>query len=272
MSKRFLKLIFSCISMLPLVAMADYELNLSRGVMSVKQEIYDLHLLAFILVSGIGLIVFGLMIWSIIYHRKSRVDGEPHFHRDRKSEAIWTIIPIIILLSFVAPATRVLIVQESSPQEAEMTIKVTGYQWRWHYQYEEEAFGFFSSLAPEHDAARQKDSNIDVSSIENYLLEVDNPLVVPINTRIQFIYTSNDVIHAWWVPGLGVKHNAVPGFVNIGWTNISEPGIYRGQCAELCGRDHAFMPVVVKAVTQSEFNKWLTMKKHEQSETGFENK
>ncbi len=153
-----------------------------------------------------------------------------------------------------------------------MTIKVTGYQWRWHYQYEEEAFGFFSSLAPEHDAARQKDSNIDVSSIENYLLEVDNPLVVPINTRIQFIYTSNDVIHAWWVPGLGVKHDAVPSFVNIGWTNISEPGIYRGQCAELCGRDHAFMPVVVKAVTKSEFNKWLTMKKHEQSETGFENK
>ncbi|NNE38049.1 MAG: cytochrome c oxidase subunit II [Gammaproteobacteria bacterium] len=237
--------------------MADHELNLARGVPSVNQDIYDLHVLAFILVSCIGVIVFGLMIWSIIYHRKSRGAVTSQFDHGSKREAIWAVIPILILLLFVAPATKMLVVHEAGSGQAEMTISVTAYQWRWHYQYEQEGFGFFSSLAPEHNEARQRGSEIDVSKIENYLLEVDNPLVVPVNTRIRVLYTSNDVIHAWWIPELGIKHDAVPGFVNTGLIQITEPGIYRGQCAELCGRDHAFMPVVVRAVPKPEFTQWV---------------
>ena len=263
-----IKAISCCAGLAPLSVMAENGLNLARGVIAVNSDIYDLHLLAFVLVSCIGLIVFGLMIWSIVYHRKSRGVSASQFHHSGKWEAVWTIIPIIILLSFVAPATRDLIVKEVGHQEAEMTISVTGYQWRWHYQYEDEGFGFFSSLAPEHNEARQRGADIDVSTIENYLLEVDNPLVVPVKTRIRFLYTSNDVIHAWWVPDLGLKHDAVPGFVNSSWLELVEPGIYRGQCAELCGRDHAFMPVVLKAVSKQEYHQWLENMKQVKAEQG----
>jgi len=200
--------------------------------------------------------VFGLMIWSIIFHRKSKGVKAANFHHSTKLEAVWTIIPIIILVVFAVPSTRVLIMMEDSG-DTDMTIKVTGYQWRWHYDYMDEGFGFFSSLLQEHNDARQLNSGIDVSKIDNYLLEVDNPVVVPINTKIRILLTANDVIHAWWVPELGWKRDAIPGFVNINWTQILEPGIYRGQCAELCGRDHGYMPIVIKAVTEPEYREWV---------------
>jgi cytochrome c oxidase subunit 2 len=246
--------IFSALS--PTVAVANSGLNLPQGVTTISREVYDLHMLALWMVTAIGVLVFGLMIWSIIFHRKSRGVKAAQFHHSTKWEAIWTVIPIIILVAFAVPSTRVLIMMEDTG-ETEMTIKVTGYQWRWHYDYMDEGFGFFSALAQEHNDARQLNSGIDVSKIDNYLLEVDNQVVVPINTKIRILLTANDVIHAWWVPELGWKRDAIPGFVNINWTLITEPGIYRGQCAELCGRDHGYMPIVIKAVTEPEYREWV---------------
>lgn len=264
-SNRLIKALILGAGLMPATALAEYGLNMTRGVTTISREIYDLHMLAFIMVSIIGLIVFGLMIWSIIHHRKSKGVKASQFRHNSNWETVWTIIPILILLSFAAPATRTLIELEDI-EDTEMTIKVTGYQWRWHYQYLEEDFGFFSSLASEHNEARQKGSGIDVSKIENYLLEVDNPVVIPVETKIRFLLTSNDVIHAWWVPELGWKRDAIPGFINSNWTMVTEPGIYRGQCAELCGRDHGFMPVVLKAVPQEEYLQWAKDMKQQQAE------
>ncbi|MGY8814807.1 MAG: cytochrome c oxidase subunit II [Gammaproteobacteria bacterium] len=252
-------------AVLPFPVFADYSLNMTRGVTTISNEVYDLHMLTLWIVTLIGILVFGLMIWSIIHHRKSRGAKAAHFHHSSKWEAVWTIIPIIILISFAAPATRTLIVMEDSG-ETEMTIKVTGYQWRWHYEYLEEDFGFFSSLDSVHNEARQLGSGIDVSKIDNYLLKVDNPIVIPVETKVLFMLTSNDVIHAWWVPELGWKRDAIPGFVNANWTQVNEPGIYRGQCAELCGKDHGFMPIVLKAVPKDEYVLWVQDQKRIQAE------
>lgn len=251
------------LALAPLSAMAEYGLNLTEGVTSISKEVYDLHMLALWMVTSIGILVFGLMIWSIVNHRRSKGVKAAQFHHSSKWEAIWTIIPILILLAFAAPSTRTLIMMEDTG-EPDMTIKVTGYQWKWHYDYLDDGVSFFSALAQEHNEARQKGSNVDVNQIENYLLEVDNPVVIPINKKIRLLLTANDVIHAWWVPALGWKRDAIPGFVNVNWTLLTEPGIYRGQCAELCGKDHGFMPIVVKAVTEPEYREWVNQKKEEQ--------
>ncbi len=252
-----LAFLFSCA---PELVLADYRLNMTQGATTISKQVYDLHMLTFWMVSSIGLIVFGLMIWSIIHHRKSRGVKAAQFHHSSRWEAVWTIIPILILLTFAAPATKTLIMMDDT-EDTDMTIKVTGYQWKWHYDYLDEGLSFFSTLAPEHNKARQTGSNIDVTKIENYLLEVDNPLVVPVNKKIRILITANDVIHAWWVPDLGWKRDAIPGFVNVNWTELTEPGIYRGQCAELCGKDHGFMPIVVKAVTETEYKQWIEQTK-----------
>ena len=265
LEKPFLVVLAALSAGLPETVMADYKLNMPRGVTAISREIYDLHMLAFWIVTIIGALVFGLMIWSIIHHRKSRGVKAAQFHHSSKWEAVWTIIPIIILLALAAPSTRTLIMMEDS-EEPDMTIKVTGYQWKWHYDYLDEGISFFSSLAPEHNEARQPGSGVDVSQIENYLLEVDNPVVVPVNKKIRILLTANDVIHAWWVPEIGWKRDAIPGFVNVNWTELTEPGIYRGQCAELCGKDHGYMPIVVKAVTEPEYREWVEQTKKAQAE------
>lgn len=262
---RVLSPLVCLLALTPAMAWAEFGLNLTPGVTTISQEVYDLHMLALWMVTAIGVLVFGLMIWSIIHHRKSRGVKAAQFHHSTKWEAVWTIIPILILLAFAAPATRTLILMEDS-QDTEMTIKITGYQWRWRYDYLDEGFGFFSSLASEHNEARKRGSEVDVSKIENYLLEVDNPIVIPTETKVRLLLTSNDVIHAWWVPELGWKRDAIPGFVNSNWTQVDEPGIYRGQCAELCGADHGFMPVVLKAVPREEFNVWVEDQKRIQAE------
>jgi len=256
-----LAFVFSCV---PDLVLADYRLNMTQGATSISKEVYDLHMLTFWMVSSIGVIVFGLMIWSIVRHRKSRGVKAAQFHHSSRWEAVWTIIPILILLTFAAPSTKTLIMMDDT-EDTDMTIKVTGYQWKWHYDYLDEGLSFFSALAPEHNKARQTGSNIDVTKIENYLLEVDNPLVVPVNKKIRILITANDVIHAWWVPALGWKRDAIPGFVNVNWTELTEPGIYRGQCAELCGKDHGFMPIVVKAVTEPEYKQWVEQTKATQA-------
>ena len=259
MSARNMKLFRGAIvSLLLLVvqpAWAEYGLNLPEGVTPLSRNIYDLHMTIFYICCIIAALVFGIMFWSIFRHRKARGVQAAQFHHNTTVEIIWTAIPMLILILMAIPATKSLIMIESTG-DSDLTIKVTGYQWRWHYEYIDEEFGFFSSLAPESNEARQLKSGIDPNEIENYLLEVDNPVVVPVGQKIRFMTTAADVIHSWWVPALGWKRDSIPGFINESWAIIEEEGTYRGQCSELCGRDHAFMPIVLKAVSEDEYYDW----------------
>jgi len=215
----------------------------------------------------IGLIVFGAMFIAMFKFRKSKGAVAATWSHNTVAETIWTIVPILILVVMAYPATKVLI-SEAYTNESQMTVKVTGYQWKWGYDYvnwgdKPYHVRFISKLAGDSDRTRQLRSGLDPNSVKNaqgentYLLDVDKPLVLPTNTKVRFVITGDDVIHSWWVPALGWKSDAIPGIINDTWTNISEPGIYRGQCAELCGQDHGFMPIVVKAVPPEEFKAWL---------------
>ncbi len=245
------------------VANADWALNLTEGVTPISHEVYDLHMLILYIVTVIGIIVFGVMAWSIVHHRKSKGAVAAKFHHSTGAEIAWTIIPILILVAIAIPATKTLVLMEQT-SDAEITLKVTGYQWKWKYDYLEDDLSFFSSLAKPSNDARQRNSGIDPASVANYLLEVDKPIVLPINTKIRILTTANDVNHAWWVPALGWKRDAIPGFINDNWTYIEEPGTYRGQCAELCGKDHAFMPIVLHAVSQEDYRTWIADTKQAQ--------
>ena len=251
---------------------AEYGLNLRKGVTDYSQTAYDMHMLAFWICVVIGVIVFGAMLYSIIAHRKSKGVKPEQFSHSTVAEIIWTIIPIVILGAMAWPATKALIQMENPTDEAgkpmnmDMTIKITGYQWKWRYDYMDEGFGFLSTLAKDSNIARQKDSGIKPETVDNYLLDVDKPLVIPVDTNIRFLLTADDVIHAWWVPDFGWKRDAVPGFVNEAWTNVKVPGTYRGQCAELCGKDHGFMPVVVEAVSKEDYAAWVAEQKGGQVE------
>ena len=238
-------------------ASADWSLiNMTQGVTPWANSVYDLHMTVFLITVAIGVVVFGAMFYSIFRHRKSRGVKPAKFHHSTAVEIVWTVIPVFILVAMAIPATRVLIDFEDT-SETEMTVKVTGYQWFWGYEYIDEDVQFLSRLDRDSDRARQRGSGIEPASVENYLQEVDQRLVVPVDTRIKFQITAADVIHSWWVPDLGWKRDAIPGFINEAWTEIQEPGVYRGRCAELCGRDHGFMPIVVEAVEQDEFQQWL---------------
>ena len=241
-----------------LPARADYGMNLVRGVTETSHNAFDLHMISLWVCVAIGVVVFGAMFYALFAFRKSRGAVAAHFHENTLVEVVWTVIPIVILVTMAIPATLSLIKLEDT-SDAALTIKVTGYQWRWQYEYIDQGVSFFSNLA----SSSRDAMNGDPSGVENYLLDVDHPLVVPVNTRVRFVFTSNDVIHSWWVPALGWKQDAVPGFINDAWTNIREPGVYRGQCAELCGKDHGFMPVVVEAKTREDYDAWLVAKKAE---------
>ena len=254
--KLFLGAIISLLLLIMQPAWAEYGLNLPEGVTPISRNIYDLHMTIFYICCVIAALVFGIMFWSIFHHRKSRGVQAARFHHNTTVEIIWTAIPMLILVLMAIPATKSLIMIESTG-DSDLTIKVTGYQWRWHYEYIDEEFGFFSSLASESNEARQLKSGIDPNEIENYLLEVDNPVVVPVGQKIRFLTTAADVIHSWWVPALGWKRDSIPGFINESWAIIEEEGTYRGQCSELCGRDHAFMPIVLKAVSEDEYYDWV---------------
>jgi cytochrome c oxidase subunit 2 len=238
-------------------AMADWGLiNMTRGVTESSQQIYGLHMTIFLITVTIGVLVFGAMFYSIFRHRKSRGVKPAKFHHSTAVEVVWTVIPFVILVAMAVPATKVLIDLEDT-SNAELTVKVTGYQWFWGYEYADENVQFLSRLDTDSDKARQLGSGIQPASVDNYLQNVDNRLVLPVDTRIKFQITGADVIHSWWMPDLGWKKDAIPGFVNETWTNIEEPGVYRGRCAELCGRDHGFMPIVVEAVEKDAFQAWL---------------
>jgi cytochrome c oxidase subunit 2 len=235
-----------------------WQMNMFRGVTPISKQIYDLHVIAMYVCAGIGVVVFGVIIYSLIWHRKSRGYKAAEFHENLKLEIFWTIIPFIILVALAIPATKVLI-RMDNVENADLTIKVVGYQWKWQYQYMNEGVHFYSNMSTPYAAIHNR-----APKSEWYLLEVDRPLVVPIHKKIRFLVTSNDVIHSWWVPELGVKRDAIPGFMHEAWTKIEKPGIYRGQCAELCGIYHGFMPIVVQAVTQEEFDVWVQNQKAQQ--------
>ena len=245
------------LSLLPMAeASADWTLNMPIGVTDISAEIYDLHMTVMGVCALIGAIVFGLMIYALVNHRKSKGVEPAQFSHDTRAEVIWMTLPALIIIALSVPAAKTLVKIEDN-RDTEMTIKITGYQWKWHYDYLGKNVSYYSSLAHSSNAARRLDSGIDPYDVENYLLEVDRPLVVPTDTKIRYLLTSNDVIHAWWVPEFAVKKDAIPGFINEGWFKINEPGTYRGQCAELCGKDHGFMPIVVEALPKEEYSAWL---------------
>jgi cytochrome c oxidase subunit 2 len=240
-------------------AMAENGLNMPVGVTQLSTKIYDLHMLIFWVCVWIAVAVFGVMVYSIIKFRKSKgAVADKKLTHSTKVEIIWTTIPVVILVLMAIPAARTLIEIEDN-RGAEISIKVTGYQWKWHYDYLGKDIAFFSSLAADSNAARQLGAKVDPTTIPNYLLEVDNRLVVPEDTKVRLLVTANDVIHAWWVPDFGMKKDAIPGFVNEMWFKVDagKAGLYRGQCTELCGRDHAFMPIVVEVKTKADFETWV---------------
>jgi len=239
-------------------AHAEYELNMTQGVTPISRELFDLHMLVLWICVVIGLVVFAVMAWSIMFHRKSRGAIAANFHESTMVEIFWTIGPLLVLIAVAVPATGTLLRLEDAKTNADINLEVTGIQWKWKYNYIDEDVQFISSLAQS-----SRDVVKDPTGNENYLLEVDNPIVLPINKKIRFLFHSDDVIHAWWVPELAVKQDVIPGFINDSWAIIEEPGTYRGQCAELCGKDHGFMPIVVEAVTQNEYEQWLAGKKAE---------
>jgi cytochrome c oxidase subunit 2 len=238
-------------------------LNMPKGATTLSGDIYGLHMLILGVCVVIAAFVFAWMIYSMVKFRKSQgAVADTRLVHSTKAEIIWTAIPVVILVVMAVPATRTLIAIEDT-SATDINIKVTGYQWKWQYEYLDEGFNFFSTIARDSDAARQRDSGVDVKTVPNYLLEVDNPLVVPVGKKVRLLVTSQDVIHAWWVPELAVKKDAIPGLVNELWFQVEadKPGIYRGQCAELCGRDHGFMPIVVHALEESEYQAWLAQRR-----------
>jgi len=240
---------------LPALAHAARDYNLQTPVTSIAKQQYDLHMFIFWICAVIFVGVFGVMFYSLWKHRKSVGHQAEQFHENTVVEIVWTVIPFLILLFMAYPATKTILAMKDTSQ-SELTIKVTGYQWKWNYDYLQDGFGFYSSLST------------PVAQIENrepkgehYLLEVDNPMVVPVDTKVRVLITAGDVLHAWWVPALGVKQDAIPGFVRDSWFRAEQPGIYRGQCAELCGKEHGFMPIVVEVKSKADYAKWAAEQK-----------
>jgi cytochrome c oxidase subunit 2 len=244
-------------------AQAAWTLNMTRGVSDISRRIYDLHMAILWVCVVIGILVFGFMLYSIFAFRKSKgAVADTTLVHSTVVEVIWTTIPVLILIGCAVPAARTLIDTENATN-TEMTIVVTGYQWKWGYEYRDTGVSFFSTLDRESNATRQLDSGLDPYAVPNYLLNVDNALVVPAGVKIRVLLTSQDVIHAWWVPAVGVKKDAIPGLTNVVWFKVDtdKTGLYRGQCAELCGRDHGFMPIVLDVRSKADFDRWLAEKK-----------
>jgi len=241
-------------------AHADWQINLPPGVTEISRRIYDLHMLIFWVCVVIGVLVFGAMIYALVAFRKKEGVKPATWNHSTAAEIIWTVIPVLILVAMAIPAARTLIFIEDT-RDSELTIKITGYQWKWNYEYVDRDYNFYSNLEQASNVARQMNSGVDPYSVEHYLLNVDRPLVLPAGVKIRYLITSNDVNHAWWVQAFGVKRDAIPGYLNEGWFKVDEPGIYRGQCAELCGKDHGFMPIVVDVRPKEQFEAWLAEQK-----------
>ena len=251
-------------ALLPIVAPVRADsgwglLNMTPGVTDISRMIYDLHMEVFWICVGIAVVVFGWMIWSLIAFRKSKgAVADTTLVHNTRVEIIWTALPVFILIAMAVPAARTLVAIEDT-RNTELTIKVTGFQWGWNYDYLDDGVNFFSRLDRASDAARQLLSGIDPTTVPNYLLSVDHPLIVPAGVKVRLLITGADVIHSWWIPAFGLKKDAIPGFINELWFRVDpdKTGIYRGQCVELCGRDHGFMPIVVDVRSKADFSAWL---------------
>lgn len=230
----------------------ETRFNMTRGATDLSQQVFDLHMTIFYICVAIALVVFSLMFWSIVHHRKAKGVVPAQFHGSMKIEILWTAIPVLILVAMAVPATRTLVAMEDT-SASELTVLVTGSQWKWHYKYLDYPIEYYSVLAtPRAQIANEADKSPD------YLMAVDKPLVLPTGKKVRFLLTADDVIHSWWVPDFAIKKDAVPGFINETWARIDKPGLYYGKCAELCGRDHGFMPVAVDVKTPEEFEAWAT--------------
>ena len=246
------------LSLYPSEVFSDWDaLNMREGVTQVSRDVFELHMLIFYICVAIGAVVFSVMFYSLFRYTKKRNPNPSTFHESTKLEVAWTIVPFLILIAMAVPASKTL-TEIYDDEEGEINIQVVGYQWKWEYKYLEDDINFFSNLSTDQDEIYNL-----VPKGENYLLEVDEPLIIPVDTRVRFLITANDVIHSWWVPDFAIKQDAIPGFINTAWTRAEETGIYRGNCTELCGKNHGFMPVVVKVVEKDEYNDWVLAKKEE---------
>ena len=232
-----------------------FALNMTRGVTDISNEVFELHMLIFWICVAIGVVVFSVMFYSMYAHTKKKNPVAASFHENHKVEIAWTIVPFLILIAMAIPASKTL-VKIYDDEAGDLNIQVTGYQWKWQYNYLEDDVSFFSNLSTDMD-----EINNLVPKGENYLQEVDEMVVIPVGKKVRFLITANDVIHSWWMPAFAIKQDAIPGFVNTAWTKVDKPGIYRGKCTELCGKNHGFMPIVVKVVEQSEYDEWVSGKK-----------
>ena len=246
------------LSLYPSKVLSDWDaLNMREGVTQVSRDVFELHMLIFYICVAIGAVVFSVMFYSLFRYTKKRNPNPSTFHESTKLEVAWTVVPFLILIAMAVPASKTL-TEIYDDEEGEINIQVVGYQWKWEYKYLEDDINFFSNLSTDQDEIYNL-----VPKGENYLLEVDEPLIIPVDTRVRFLITANDVIHSWWVPDFAIKKDAIPGFINTAWTRAEETGIYRGNCTELCGKNHGFMPVVVKVVEKDEYNDWVLAKKEE---------
>ena len=246
------------LSLYPSRVFSDWDaLNMREGVTQVSRDVFELHMLIFYICVAIGAVVFSVMFYSLFRYTKKRNPNPSTFHESTKLEVAWTIVPFLILIAMAVPASKTL-TEIYDDEEGEINIQVVGYQWKWEYKYLEDDINFFSNLSTDQDEIYNL-----VPKGENYLLEVDEPLIIPVDTRVRFLITANDVIHSWWVPDFAIKQDAIPGFINTAWTRAEETGIYRGNCTELCGKNHGFMPVVVKVVEKDEYSDWVLSKKEE---------
>jgi cytochrome c oxidase subunit II len=244
-------------------AWADYQWNLKPPMSDIAQQVYDIHTMIMLVCIGIFVVVFGAMFYAILKHRKSKGHQAELFHENTTIEVIWTVIPFVILVGMAYPATKTVLAMKDT-SNPDITVKVSGSQWKWEYDYLQEGIHFFSTLATPREQIENR-----AAKGENYLLEVDNEMVVPVDKKVRVLLTASDVIHAWWVPDLAIKQDAIPGFIRDAWSKADKTGTYRGQCVELCGKDHAFMPIVVKVVEQPEYDAWVASHK-QKTETAVE--
>jgi len=243
-------------------AKAEWALNMPKGITELSLETYNIHMMIFWWCVAIGIAVFGVMIVSLIKHRKSKGVKPATFSHSTTAEVIWTTIPVVILMLIAIPVAETMVKLEDS-RNPDISIVVTASQWKWHYKYQDEDIAFFSSLARPSLEARRKQSGVDPFAVDNYLLDVDRPVVVPRDAKVRLLVTSNDVVHSWWVPDLAIKKDAIPGIVNETWFRPTEVGTYRGQCAELCGKDHGYMPIVVEVVEPDAYQAWVDTRKED---------
>ncbi len=239
---------------------ADYQVDILPPVTPISREIYDLHFGILWVCVAIFIVVFGAMFWSVFKHRRSMGAKASQFHENTTIEVIWTIVPFVILIGMAYPATRT-VLEMKDASNADISIKVTGYQWKWEYDYQQEGVKFFSNLATPRDQIDEYNGKKAAPRNENYLLEVDNPMVVPVGKKVRLLITSNDVIHGWYVPQVGVNQYGIPGFIKDAWFTIEKEGTYRGQCSQICGKEHGFMPIVVIAKPQAEYDAWVKVAK-----------